>query len=120
GSALDRSPQGRQKMSFVQKLQAVRSAVAERCADPWRKRLEGNLHCVQAMSSICLLDLLRVAPTTGNARRLAKTMRSLGWVPLKSRRLMPGGFRDTTIRGWARPLRENNRRRRYDEEGAVT
>ena len=33
-------------------------------------------------------------------------MKVLGYVPIKSRRLAPGGFRDTTTRGWARPLRE--------------
>ena len=53
-----------------------------------------------------LVSLLGVPATTGNARRLAHTMRSLGFVGIKSRRLMPGGFRDTTIRGWARPFRE--------------
>jgi hypothetical protein len=53
-----------------------------------------------------LLDLLDVPHTTNNARRLAQTMRGLGWIGLKSRRLMPGGFRDTTIRGWARPHRD--------------
>jgi hypothetical protein len=61
------------------------------------------------MSTVALLDLLDVPQTTGNARRLAQTMRSLGFIPLKSRRLMPGGFRDNTIRGWARPIRESNR-----------
>jgi len=34
-------------------------------------------------------------------------MRSLGFIPIKSRRLMPGGFRDTVTRGWARPVRES-------------
>jgi hypothetical protein len=60
---------------------------------------------VEAISSVALLDLLDVPKTTGNARRLATNMRALGFVPLKSRRLAPGGFRDTTIRGWMRALR---------------
>ena len=33
-------------------------------------------------------------------------MRFLGFIPIKSRRLMPGGYRDTVTRGWARPFRE--------------
>jgi hypothetical protein len=33
-------------------------------------------------------------------------MRSLGFVPIKSRRLEPGGYRDTVTRGWTRPVRE--------------
>ena len=61
---------------------------------------------VTSISTVALLDLVGVRATTGNARRIAKTMRSLGWVALKSRRLMPGGWRDTEGRGWARPLRE--------------
>jgi hypothetical protein len=79
----------------------------EQRSDPWRGVLEralpGN---VSTISTVALLDLLDVPHTTGNARRLAQTMRAMGWVGLKSRRLMPGGFRDTTIRGWARPMRE--------------
>jgi hypothetical protein len=55
---------------------------------------------------VALPDLLDLPATTGKVRRLAKTMRAMGFVPLKSRRLMPGGFRETTIRGWARPIRE--------------
>ena len=60
----------------------------------------------EAISSAALLDLLDLPKTTGNARRVGKTMRSIGFVPIKSRRLMPGGFRDTVARGWARPIRE--------------
>jgi hypothetical protein len=38
-------------------------------------------------------------------------MRELGFVPLKSRNLMPGGKRGTMIRGWARPLRNSGKRK---------
>jgi hypothetical protein len=79
----------------------------EQRSDPWRRVLERALPAnVASISSVALLALLDVPPTTGNARRLAQTMRSMGFIPLKSRRLIPGGFRDTTIRGWARPCRE--------------
>jgi hypothetical protein len=79
----------------------------EQRSDPWKRALERALPAnVTSISSSALLDLLDVPHTTGNARVLAKTMRSMGFVGLKSRRLMPGGFRDTTIRGWARPMRE--------------
>ena len=94
-------------MSWIEKLYQARAELSERRLDPWRGVLEralpGN---VSTISTVALLDLLDVPQTTGNARRLAKTMRSLGFIPLKSRRLMPGGFRDTTIRGWARPVRK--------------
>jgi hypothetical protein len=86
----------------------VEAKLRERASDPWKRALERHLPAnVTSMSSVALLDLLDVPPTTGNARRLAKTMRSMGWIGLKSRRLEPGGFRDTTIRGWARPFRES-------------
>jgi hypothetical protein len=83
---------------------------AEQRSDPWKRVLERTLpENVTSISTVSLLDLLDVPHTTGNARRLAQTMRAMGWVGLKSRRLTPGGFRDTTIRGWARPTRETKR-----------
>jgi hypothetical protein len=94
-------------MSWMEKLQRASAKQGERRADPWRETLNEALRGVEAMGTAALLDLLDVPKTTGNARRLATTMRSIGFIPLKSRRLMPGGFRDTTIRGWMRPLREN-------------
>src|ERR1035437_730404 len=93
-------------MSWLQQLDQAHSELAERRADPWRKKVEGAVRAVEAISSAALLDLLRVPATTGTARRLAKIMRSMGFIPIKSRRLMPGGFRDTVTRGWARPVRE--------------
>jgi hypothetical protein len=57
------------------------------------------------MSTAALLDLLGAEPATSNARRLAGLMRELGFIPIKTRRFMPGGFRDTVTRGWARPVR---------------
>ena len=61
---------------------------------------------MDAVSTVALLDLIGLPTTSGNARRISKTMRSLGFVPMKSRRFMPGGYRDTASRGWARPVRE--------------
>jgi hypothetical protein len=94
-------------MSWVGKLHEAVAQRAEQGSDPWKRVLERALPAsVTSISTVALLDLVDVPHTTGNARRLAQTMRALGWVGLKSRRLMPGGFRDTTIRGWARPVRE--------------
>ena len=59
-----------------------------------------------AISTAALLDLIGLPKTTGNGRRIAHSMRSLGFVPIKSRRFMPGGYRDTVTRGWARPVRK--------------
>jgi hypothetical protein len=93
-------------VSFLEKLRAEFAKTDQRNADPLRDRLEAATVCMEAISTVALFDLLAMAKTTSNARRIAKTMRSLGFVPCKSRRLMPGGFRDTIARGWTRPVRE--------------
>jgi len=95
----------------MERLAQAQAELDERGLDPWKRALERDLPAnVNSISTVALLDLLDVPPTTGNARKLAQTMRSMGWVGLKSRRLEPGGFRDTTIRGWARPVRESGHR----------
>ncbi len=78
---------------------------AGRDADPFRAKVEAAVRGMEAISTHALLDLLWLPKTTGNGRRIAATMRSLGFVPIKSRRLEPGGWRDTVTRGWARPVR---------------
>ena len=100
-------PHGRRFMSLMEKLRLAQAEISEAQADPWKRVLERGVPAnVSSISSVALLDLLGFGPTTGNCRRLALTMRSLGWVALKSRRLVPGGWRTTTCRGWARPVRE--------------
>ena len=59
-----------------------------------------------AVSTVALCDLLGIPPNTGNARRIAKTMRAMGFFPIKSRKLLPGGWRGSEGRGWARAVRE--------------
>src|SRR6266700_6409575 len=93
-------------MSWLQELHAQQAKQVERGADPWRAKLETAVRGKEAVSTAALLDLLGAAKTTANARRVAKTMHALNFVPIKSRRLMPGGFRDTVARGWARPVRD--------------
>jgi hypothetical protein len=94
-------------MSWVERMYQACAQQAEQRSDPWKRVLERALPAnLTSLSTNALLDLLDVPHTTGNARHLAKIMRSMGWIGLKSRRLEPGGFRDTTIRGWARPFRE--------------
>ena len=93
-------------MSWLGKIAHARAELAERSTDPLLKKVEEAVRGVEAISSAALLDLVRQPATTGTARRLAKVMRSMGFIPIKSRRLMPGGFRDTVTRGWARPIRE--------------
>ena len=93
-------------MSFLDRLNRASAELEKRAADPFLERVEAAVHGKQAISSAALLDLLDLPKTTGNARRVGKTMRSMGFVPIKSRRLMPGGFRDTVARGWARPVRQ--------------
>jgi hypothetical protein len=93
-------------MSLIEKLRKALELEAHH-EDPWRKKVEAAVRDKDAISTAALLDLLRVPATTGTARRLAAIMRSLDFVPIKSRRLMPGGRAGNTVtRGWARPVRE--------------
>jgi len=92
-------------VAWTEQLRRAQARLAERDADPWRGAVEKLVRNMDAVGTAPLLDLLGLPKTTGNARRIAKTMRSLGYVPMTSRRLMPGGFRDTVTRGWSRPVR---------------
>ena len=93
-------------VSFLERLHQVSAELAKRDADPLRDIVEATVRGMDAVSTFALLDLIGLRKTTGNARRVSKTMRSLGYIPIKSRRLMPGGYRDTVTRGWARPVRQ--------------
>jgi hypothetical protein len=94
-------------MSVLGKLSAARTELDARRGDPWHQKVEAEVSDKDAISTAALLDLLRVPATTGTARRLAAVMRSLNFIPIKSRRLMPGGRAGNTVtRGWARPVRE--------------
>src|SRR5262249_19547476 len=79
------------------------------------EKVEATVRGMEAISTVALLDLIGLSKTTGNSRRVAQTMRTLGFVPIKSRRLMPGGYRDTVTRGWARPVRQPGCRNRSKE-----
>jgi hypothetical protein len=92
-------------MSFIERMQEAIKQLEAPPPDPWRKPLEQALKGVDAMSTVALLDVVGARHTTQNSRRLAAIMRALGFVPIQSRRLMPGGYRDTVTRGWARPMR---------------
>src|SRR5438552_16700454 len=94
-------------MSFLDKMHQARLEGEAHDEDPWCKKVEAAVRDKDAISSAALLDLLRVPATTDTARRLAAVMRSLNFIPIKSRRLMPGGHAGNTVtRGWARPIRE--------------
>ena len=80
--------------------------------------MEAAVRGMEAISTAAILDLLGLPKTTGNGRRIAPTMRALGFIPIKSRRLMPGGFRDTVTRGWSRPVRTSSGRARLEAGNA--
>ena len=94
-------------VSLLERLHRAQAAIFDGEDDPWRRVLEralpANLKCT---STVALLALLDFPATTGNARRLARTMKSMGWVGIKSRRMAPGGWRTTECRGWSRPSHE--------------
>jgi hypothetical protein len=93
-------------MSLLGKLREARAELEAHHDDPWHSKVEAAVRDKDAISTAALLDLVRVPATTGTARRLAAVMRSLNFIPIKSRRLMPGGRAGNTVtRGWARPVR---------------
>jgi hypothetical protein len=93
-------------MSLLGRLAQLRVELDAHHEDPWHTKVEAAVRDKDAISTAALLDLLRAPATTGTARRLAAVMRSLHFVPIKSRRLMPGGRAGNTVtRGWARPVR---------------
>ena len=94
--------------SWSEQLHRLRAEREERDSDPWRRVLERALPPdLTAVSTVALCDLLGIPPNTGNARRIAKTMRAMGFFPIKSRKLLPGGWRGSEGRGWARPAQES-------------
>jgi hypothetical protein len=92
-------------LSFAAQIERERIKLEQRDADPLREKVAATVRGMNAISTAALLDLIGLPKTTSNGRRIAQTMRSLGFVPIKSRRFMPGGYRDTVTRGWARPVR---------------
>ena len=96
--------------TFLERLRQMgaQAELAERNADPWQTKLQDAVCGLEFISTAALLDMLREKQAQ-HRRRLAKNMRSLGFIPIKSRRLMPGGYRDTVTRGWTRPFRQAGR-----------
>jgi hypothetical protein len=93
-------------MSVLGRLAEARVELEAHHADPWHRKVAAAVRDKDVISTAALLDLLRVPATTGTARRLAANMRALHFIPIKSRRLMPGGRAGNTVtRGWARPVR---------------
>ena len=92
-------------LSFTAQIERERAKLEQRDADPLREKVAATVRGMHEISTAAVLDLIGLPKTTGNGRRIAHSMRSLGFVPIKSRRFMPGGYRDTVTRGWARPVR---------------
>jgi hypothetical protein len=95
--------------SLIARLHRAKAELSEAQEDPWKRVLEhalpANLACISTVGIFALLDF---PINTANARRVARIMRQLGWIGIKSRRLAPGSWRTTECRGWARSFREND------------
>jgi hypothetical protein len=89
--------------SRIEQLHAAVAEQRERDADPWLRILGPALpRNMTTVSTNVLCQLLGILPTTGNARRVARSMRALGFAPIKSHKLQPGGWRHSECRGWVR------------------
>lgn len=93
-------------VSWCERLDQAKAKLTESHADPLRGKVAAIVRGMDEISTHAVLDLIGLPKTTGNGRRIAHSMRLLGFVPIKSRRFMPGGHRDTVTRGWSRPLRK--------------
>ena len=74
-------------MSIAPEAQEARAELEAHHEDPFLEKVEEAVRDKDAISTAALLDLLREQATTGTARRLAAVMRSLHFIPIKSRRL---------------------------------
>jgi hypothetical protein len=102
-------------MSFRAKLQQARLelelAKRDLHADPLLPLVRAAVSPFEVLSTTAILTMVGLRPTTGNARKVARSMRALGYVPTKNRRMPPGGWTDTLCRGWAKsPYRDDKRR----------
>ena len=89
-----------ERESWLDQLHRGVAEQATRDSDPWLRVLTPVLPADgTAISTVMIANLLGIGATTGNARRIAKTMRTLGFFLLKSRKLLPGGWRGNN--GWA-------------------
>jgi hypothetical protein len=92
-------------VSFLEKFRQARAELAQRGTDPLGETVAAAVRGFDHISTTALLTSIGMRPTTANARRIAPKMRSIGFIPIKSRRFEPGGFFGTVSRGWARPFR---------------
>jgi hypothetical protein len=88
--------------SWCAKLERAIAERAKRDVDPLGGMVAEAVRGFDQLSTVSILSSIGLPPTTGNARRIAPVMRSLGFIGIKSRRLPPGGWNDTLCRGWAR------------------
>ncbi len=93
-------------LSWTERIRRAGEEIARHESDPLLQKVASITRGMDEISTHALLDLIGLPNTTGNARRVSKTMQSLGFIPIKSRRFMPGGWRDTVSRGWARAVRQ--------------
>lgn len=97
-------------LSWTEQIRQAGEKLTRHERDPLVEKVTVAVRGMEAISTAALLDLIGLPNTTSNARRISKTMRPLGFVPIKSRRFMPGGWCDTVTRGWARPIRAPRRK----------
>ncbi len=96
-------------MSFLGKLQAEKEKLSAQRAEPWLVRLQrvrgqigdDGIERISTQTLFDHLELLQQNREAGASRRLAKTMRDLGWTPVRMRDLTRGGYKEQ-VRGYCR------------------
>ena len=91
--------------SWMTRFHAEEAKLAQHDGDPLLRLVAEAVAPFDSVSSNAILTMVGLPVTAANARKVARSMRTLGFVPIKSNRLVPGGYRQNVTRGWARPLR---------------
>ena len=68
-------------LSLTARLELAKAELAQSEIDPLRGKVEATVRGMHEISTAALLDLIGLPKTTGNGRRIAHSMRSLGFVP---------------------------------------
>jgi hypothetical protein len=100
------SPLQREGVSFADKLQTADGEVKVKEEVPCLGLITRTLPPdTNGISTKALCDLIDVKLNISNARKIAKAMRALGYVPIKSRQFLPGAYTCTAANGWVKPVR---------------
>lgn len=92
--------------SFLERVAEESAKAKENCAKlPYHDQIERFVRNTETISTAAIQEHLGIGRNQQTAREIAPVMRALGYIPLKSRRFLPGGYKGTVTRGWTKPFK---------------